>query len=462
MKRKVSNTTVNIKVQDIHQHPDNPRKNLGDLTELVESVKKKGIMQNLTVIPGHWSEDKTWHDSGYTLIIGHRRFAAAKQAGITELPCRIVEGMEKKEQVSVMLEENMQRADLTILEQANGFQMMLDLGDTEEQIAEKSGFSKTTVRHRLNIAKLDQELLKEKESDDSFQLSLKDLYELEKVADIDVRNKILKESRSSRDIVWKSQNAVTEASRDKVEKALIEMFEASDIKKAPDKVKYELYTGKWETVKEYSLDKDAPKSLRIPKKEKAELFYIRSYSNIRVIKLAPKRKETAEDKVRKENDRKKKQIKEIMKEMNIRKHEFISSVISGKIAPLKEESEIQEEIWNILVKIGSYICNSNLRSFFTGKADYECSLEEKEEADRKVTELSVLFQMMIELSYGLEHAGDVYDYQLHYNAECCGIIKKAYAVLERYGWSFTEEEHEILNGTHEFYVPEKKEEGGEQ
>ena len=56
-----------------------------------------------------------------------------------------------------MLLENIQREDLTIQEQAQGFQMMLDLGDTEDQIAEKTGFSKSTVRHRLNIAKLDQE-----------------------------------------------------------------------------------------------------------------------------------------------------------------------------------------------------------------------------------------------------------------------------------------------------------------
>ena len=48
-------------------------------------------MQNLTVIPGHWDEDKTHHDEGYTLIIGHRRFAAGKMAGVAMYPCRIVE-----------------------------------------------------------------------------------------------------------------------------------------------------------------------------------------------------------------------------------------------------------------------------------------------------------------------------------------------------------------------------------
>ena len=82
---------VKIAVENIYQHPDNPRKDLGDLSELSESIKKKGVMQNLTVIPGHWDEKMEWHEEGYTLIIGHRRCAAAKLAGVKELPCRIVE-----------------------------------------------------------------------------------------------------------------------------------------------------------------------------------------------------------------------------------------------------------------------------------------------------------------------------------------------------------------------------------
>ena len=127
---------INIGVEHIHPHPENPRKDLGDLTELVESIKKNGVMQNLTVIPIDGKSGE------YTAIIGHRRHAAAKIAGIKELPCRIIEGLSEKEQISTMLEENMQRNDLTIWEQANGFQMMLDLGETEEQIAEKNAHKK--------------------------------------------------------------------------------------------------------------------------------------------------------------------------------------------------------------------------------------------------------------------------------------------------------------------------------
>lgn len=86
MENEKGNVIVSISAQDIYQHPDNPRKDLGDLSELSDSIAKKGIMQNLTVIQGHWDEDRNWHEDGYTLIIGHRRFAAAKMAGVQELP----------------------------------------------------------------------------------------------------------------------------------------------------------------------------------------------------------------------------------------------------------------------------------------------------------------------------------------------------------------------------------------
>ncbi len=211
-----ANTTkeqlVYIPINELYPHPDNPRKDLGDLTELSESIKSKGIMQNLTVVKGHVQTDaeflslceqykenpseelraklneRTLED-GYTVIIGHRRCAAAKIAGVKELPCVIVE-MSMQDQVATMLLENMQRSDLTVYEQAQGFQMMLNLGDTVEGIAEKSGFSESTVRRRIKLNELDQEQLKEASA--NRQISMGDLDKLDKIKDIDERNLLLK------------------------------------------------------------------------------------------------------------------------------------------------------------------------------------------------------------------------------------------------------------------------------
>lgn len=144
----------------LYPHPDNPRKDLGDLTELAESIKANGVLQNLTVIKGHYDKNGEMLDGGYTVIIGHRRTAAAKLAGIDSVPCALAV-MDKNEQISTMLTENMQRTDLTVYEQAKAFQQLsLDLGMSVEAIAKKSGFSETTVRRRTKLAELDEKSFK--------------------------------------------------------------------------------------------------------------------------------------------------------------------------------------------------------------------------------------------------------------------------------------------------------------
>lgn len=178
-----------IPVSKLYPHPDNPRKDLGDLTELAESIKANGVLQNLTVVPnmvvGEISGD-VWQ-RGYKVIIGHRRLAAAKLAGLKELPCVVVE-MTEREQMSTMLTENMQRSDLTVYEQAQGFQMMLDMGDTVESIAEKSGFSTSTVRRRVKLLDLDAEKFKKSEARGA---TIKEHMELDKIEDPELKNKAL-------------------------------------------------------------------------------------------------------------------------------------------------------------------------------------------------------------------------------------------------------------------------------
>lgn len=200
-----------IEISKLHHHPLNPRKDLGDLEELTKSIQKNGIMQNLTVIPGKGIG--CIPDDEYAVLIGNRRFEASKTAGLNELPCKIVKGMSTNEQVAVMLEENMQRADLTIVEQAKGFQMMLDLGETVSDITEKTGFSETTVRHRVKLAELDEKALKAAVEDR--QLTLTDLQKLEKIKSVETRNEILRKGNLSD---WAINDAVDKEQMEALEK----------------------------------------------------------------------------------------------------------------------------------------------------------------------------------------------------------------------------------------------------
>lgn len=202
---------TNIACRRLHPHPDNPRKELGDLTELAASIRENGIFQNLTVIPGHymtaeeyadsvvadggsrqsamavWNPKIMWSSDDYTIIIGHRRAAAAQQAGLFEVPCVVVE-MDEREQLQTMMIENMQRTDLTTYEQAQGFQLMLDLGDTVEQVASKSGFSQSTIRRRVKLLSLDRDAFRRAELRGA---TLSDYAELDKIESVEGKNKAL-------------------------------------------------------------------------------------------------------------------------------------------------------------------------------------------------------------------------------------------------------------------------------
>lgn len=157
------------------------------MTSWPRCTRLNGVLQNLTVVPLIGEITKKWDGESYRVIIGHRRLAAAKLAGLEELPCVVVE-MSEREQLSTMLTENMQRSDLTVYEQAQGFQMMLDMGDTVEDIAEKSGFSVTTVRRRVKLLELDKDKFKKSEERG---VSLFEYMELEKLKSPERKNEML-------------------------------------------------------------------------------------------------------------------------------------------------------------------------------------------------------------------------------------------------------------------------------
>ncbi len=471
---------TNINIELIFPHPDNPRKKLGDLEEMVESVRKNGIMQNLTVIPGHYlTEDeysllsnmykenpdeeirmlmnKRWSKEGYTLLIGHRRFASAKLAGLRELPCRIIEGLSKKEQVSIMLEENMQRNDLTIYEQAQGFQMMLDLGETVETIAEKTGFSKTTIYHRVNIAKLDQKKLQEKEQDDNFQLSLKDLYELEQIKDVKIRNKVLREARTSSELVWKAKSAAREEKREEFIKKIIPMLEEEGIKKAPKKVENERWGGKWEILKEYNTEKELPEKITVRAKKTDELFYVRWSCDICIIrKKQSSKKQTEEDLKEKEKNRKRKEINELTKEIVLKNKEYVKLIVDGNIKLLKDTEEFQKELLNSIIHNGASAYKSTLFNFFTGKSQWSCTEEEKTDAENKIEKLKVQQLLLILLVTTIDSHIEIVDHYGKYRKESAEKLCKICRILERYGCVYEEYEQQILDGTHELYLKEEQ------
>jgi ParB family chromosome partitioning protein len=480
---------IYLKTGDIYENPNNPRKDLGDLQELTDSIRKKGIMQNLTVIPGHYLTDEEWKtlakeyktnpseairirmntinsntmvEEGYTLLIGHRRFAAGKKAGITEFPCRIVDQMDKKEQVGIMLEENMQRNDLTIWEQANGFQMMLDLGETEDQIAEKTGFSKTTIRHRINIAKLDQEVLKKTEQNELFQLTLNDLYTLEQVHDVGKRNQILKEATSSRDLIWKAQSVAADEKRDKKAKKIIDRLKKIGIEQAPKKAVDQIWSRKWETLEQFDLDTKEDPDIADAYEEGS--LYIRMAREIRIIKEQMEKNEEAEaDRAKREEQEKSvEKIRDIEREMSIERYDMVMAIIEGRVEPVKDELEIIKALWKAIIGADSYSgttareCATVLKG--RNASWYTMSKDERDEATEKLEHLSVVQQIMISAYIKTRVSTVTAGYSGEYIPENAEIVIAMTDALKAYGFSYKDAEA-VLDGTSRYFAA--KQEGEE-
>ncbi len=196
---QVTGEIVQIPLGFLEHHPENPRKNIGDVTELAESIKANGVLQNLTVVPQPFCKK-------YYVLIGNRRFEAAKLAGLETLPC-IIADVPIKEQIQIMLVENMQRNDLTVLEQADAFaQLRFDFGLSVADISKKTGLSKATVQKRIKIGELDTFAIKTQT--ESRQLSIEELEKLCCIEDESERNKLIPELGTV-NFNWKYKDAVT-------------------------------------------------------------------------------------------------------------------------------------------------------------------------------------------------------------------------------------------------------------
>ncbi len=322
---------VYISIDKLKHHPENPRKDLGDLTELSDSIKKNGILQNLTVVP--WfsvltgqgvPDSKAQEEMGYYVVIGNRRLEAAKMAGIKELPC-VISDMSHQEQVSTMLVENMQRNDLTVYEQAQGFQLMLDLGDTVETITDKTGFSQSTVRRRIKLLELDEKGFKESVERGA---TLFDYSELDKVKSTETKNELLKYLGTD-SFKFKLRQAIDDEKRLEKKKAIIAVLEtfATEISE---------WSHSEYVVVQYCYTSDGAEGVKVPKdSDETEYFYdVPQYGTIALLK---KREKIANETTKKadELEHKRKERQEALKDATAcaysLRHEFVNNVSSATV-----------------------------------------------------------------------------------------------------------------------------------
>lgn len=439
-----------IDINKIHHHPDNPRKDLGDLTELAESIKQSGILQNLTIVPWYSTitgvgcdDPKQQEEMGYYAVIGNRRLAAAKLAGLTEVPCAIAD-MDHKTQVATMLLENMQRVDLTIYEQAQGFQMMLDLGETVSNISEKTGFSESTVRRRMKLLELDQDKLKESAGRGA---TLIDYAELEKIEDIKTRNKVLEKVGTS-DFKYTLQKAIDDEKKLKRKAKIIEQLDtfATRVEKR----------GELSYFKTYYLYDDNDVVEKLDNSDTVKYFYEVSQAYISVYKESTHSEEDEESKEKERIKREKRTARQTeLKEISERAYKLRSEFIK-EISNTKARKNIEAIIEAVLYGQAKTYNRINLK----GLAEIMNIDVSDREDDIKWEDVTTFVWKQPE-AYLLQVAYRTLDSEsenyfgwtlTHFDNEKLDYV---YSFLQKLGYKMSEEEKQLQDGTHELFNEEE-------
>lgn len=183
-----------IKVSLIEPNREQPRKMFEEeaLKELADSIKQYGVLQPLLVQK---------NGSYYTIVAGERRWRAAKMAGLAEVPV-VIREYDKQQSMEIALIENVQRADLNPIEEAQAYQQLIqEFHLTQEEIAARVSKNRTTITNTMRLLKLDervQKMLVEGQISNGHARTLLGLEDGEK--QVMAAKKIIKESLNVRDV----------------------------------------------------------------------------------------------------------------------------------------------------------------------------------------------------------------------------------------------------------------------
>ena len=144
--------SVSVKISEIEPNRDQPRKEFDSeaLSELADSISQHGVLQPLLLRP--------LLTGGYRIVAGERRWRAARMAGLTEVPA-VVREMSDTEEMLFALIENLQREDLTPLEEARGYRTLIDAQDfTQEEVSQAVGKSRPAITNALRLLNLPEDI----------------------------------------------------------------------------------------------------------------------------------------------------------------------------------------------------------------------------------------------------------------------------------------------------------------
>lgn len=138
-----------ISLDKIDPNPRQARSELGNLEELMASIKSKGVLEPILVRP---------KNDRFEIIAGERRFVASRNIGLKEIPC-IEMNVRDNEALELALIENLQRKDLDVFEEADGLKALIDIYSYKHnQLSEKIGKARSTITEIINVARIPRRL----------------------------------------------------------------------------------------------------------------------------------------------------------------------------------------------------------------------------------------------------------------------------------------------------------------
>lgn len=420
---------VLVSVEDIYPHPDNPRKNLGDLTELVASVKENGILQNLTVVPEH---DETLGDI-YTVLIGHRRLEAAEKAGLKAVPCAILEGLSREEQIGIMVTENIQREDLTILEEADALQMMMDLGMPIKTVAEKTGLSESTVRRRNKLLSLSREGVEKGMEQGATLFDFEKLFQVQN----EVTRDELTALAGTKDFDWKLSSAIKKEKEEELYKKIEEVLEsfAKKVDKCPEGYAWYSYIyGTEEGLEKVELLREEGKDV-VYQTQYGLTLYIRKEEPT----ISPEEEQRRAEKAEEERKLKefKNKVNEIGKQAYEKRFEFIKGFKASKVSL---EDIIGFVIYAILN--GEWVHEKELKELCGIEVDEENPLN----TIKNISQSSRSLELLIKIAYSSLDDGAKVPYYYDGSYEEDSNLIPIYKALEGIGYKLASEEEDCLYG----------------
>ena len=347
-----------------------------------------------------------------------------------------------------MLLENMQREDLTALEQADGFQMMIDLGDNVKTISEQTGFSQTTVRSRLKLLELDRETLEKQ----GREIPITAYIKLEQIKDVDRRNRVLKEIGTN-NFDWALKRAISEEKNERDKNEWFKRFEDMKLIDISD-LSYADRWAKYKSLGTCYYSDSVEKAMKLIPDDAEQVYYTTEYSWFGLFIEKPDIEEPDDEETlaRKKAEQERQEKNSALLSLA----EMCRESVMDFCHRYKSKSDSDEQI---IMRLFAFLLIEEPDTEFDPESIIDVDLIvswNKDDVDVTLSDVpeindvpSALLSLVVDSYCGTFRC---FDYSNNYDED--KVLIAIYQAIRELGYEASDEELEYIDGNHELYNEE--------